>query len=209
MSGALVLRRVWVLIACAVLAAAAAWFLGPSEAPRERAVLAFVLRPNTDTPASVVPDSLRATGGTSAQLTRTIARVIETDRILNAALRRPGAGVPARGGYALQSSLEPGTDVITVELSARDGVPLDRLVASYSLEATKWVVVSYKAYTLQFLEATTLPSAGTSARAVQVTGLAALAGALLGLLLVFGEYKLRGLNPSKPGRTDHAVRPAR
>ena len=66
MSGALVLRRAWVLVACAALAAAAAWLLGPTEPPREKTVLAFVLRPNTDTPASVVPDSLRGTGGTSS-----------------------------------------------------------------------------------------------------------------------------------------------
>ncbi|MBA2753948.1 MAG: hypothetical protein H0U40_05720 [Chloroflexia bacterium] len=187
---ALVLRRAWVLLACAAVAAAAAWFLGPREAPREKTLIAFVLRPNLDTPAEGVPDTLRSTGGTNSQLTRTVARVIETDRILDAVLR---AGVPP-GDYELTSSLEPGTDVITVEVSAREGVSVDPLIVAYSREASKWVLRAYKAYTLQFLESTPVPSAGPDVRAIQVTGLAALAGALLGLLLVFAEFKLRGLD---------------
>ena len=197
MIGALVLRRVWVLLVCAAVAAAAAWFLGPREAPRQTQILAFVLRPDTNTPADVVPDSLRGTGGTSSQLTRTVARAIETARVVDAALMRPEV-VPG-GQYELGSSLEAGTDIVTVEVSAKQGVPLEPLITAYSRAASMWVTDSYKGYTLQFLDSSPGPSAGVGARAIQVTGLAALAGALLGLLFVFAEYKLRGLDLIEAG----------
>ncbi len=112
----------------------------------------------------------------------------------DAALPREGPSLVRQGDYDLQSSLEPGTDVITVEVSAQEGVPLDPFVAAYSRAASRYVNSVYKAYTLEFLEATSVPSGGAAAREVQITGLAALAGALLGLLIVFAEYKLRGLD---------------
>jgi hypothetical protein len=195
-----VLRRAWVLLVCAVVAGAAAWFLGPSEVVRERQMVAFVLQPNPRVTAGEVPDLLRGTGGVNSQLTRTIGRVIESESFLDAALARARSGTSEQGDYELQSSLEPGTDVITVDVSAKEGVQLDTFVRAYSREASEYVTSVYKAYALEFLEATPAPPGGAGTSKVQITGLAALAGALLGLLLVFAEYQAKGPGFRRPRR---------
>lgn len=212
MSGQRVLRRAWVLALCAVVAGAAAWFLGPSKVVREQQTVAFVLQPNPRVPAGEVPDLLRGTGGVNSQLTRTIGRVIESESFLDAALAR-GRGLTAeQGGYDLQSSLEPGTDVITVDVSADEGVRLGPFVQAYSREASRYVSSVYKAYALEFLDATPVASAGAGTSKVQIVGLAALAGALLGLLLVFVEYQatstgFRRAGTQRPAAMNRAERP--
>jgi len=201
--GALIFRRGWLVLACAIVAAAGAWLVGPREAPREKVLLTFVLRPNTNVPADAIPDSLRASGGTDSQLTRTVSMVIATDRILRPALRR--GGVPPGGEFELKSSVEPGTDIVSVELSGKEGVTLEPLVRAYSREASLWVSGSYKTYTLQFLDSAPAPSRADETRVLQLTALAGLAGALLGVLLIFAEYKLR--RSGVPGRRDEARPP--
>ena len=179
-------RRWWVVLGLAALAALGAATAGASRTVDHKTKIQFVLRPdasvsNNDLPGTL--DALKSDG----TLVQTVIGVLRNRAIL----RRAAAdvGVPLSPAYSVDSTAQPGSTLIDSTLSGPDRSVLTRLSVGYAREASTYVAASYAAYVLERISTDSAPD-GTGPGTGQVAVLAALLGAALGVLLVAAELRL-------------------
>jgi hypothetical protein len=179
-------RRWWVVLGLAALAALGAATAGASRTVDHKTRIQFVLRPdasvsNNDLPGTL--DALKSDG----TLVQTVIGVLRNRAIL----RRAAAdvGVPLSPAYSVDSTAQPGSTLIDSTLTGPDRSVLNRLAVGYAREASTYVAASYAAYVLERISTDSAPD-GTGPGTGQVIVLAALLGAALGVLLVAAEVRL-------------------
>jgi len=208
---ALFLRRAWLIAAVIALAALTAWIAVQAQPKVYERTLVFVLRPGPAIKDAQIPDAIRGIAQEDAQLVRTVARVIRTDRFLALAFERAGGTISE--DYTLTSSVSPGSDVIETRLRGPDADALARLGTAFARLASAWVARVYRAYELEFLEAD-VADGPVAPRTGETVLLAAMLAALISAAAVAGEARLRGriARPVPPAETpiaEEQERPAR
>jgi hypothetical protein len=202
MTSQMLARRGWLIVLITAAAIAGAGVATSREPPSYQQAVRYVLTPSAQVGDAQIPDTLRGSSGPDSQLTYTVAQALQTDRFTKPAVASLPPG--QRGGYKVSASVVAGTDVIEVRLSGPSRAGLQTITGALTPHATHWVSGVYKAYRLQFLETKQLGASATSA--IQRLLLAGIVGALLGMLVVYLEARLRGRG-SRTGRPDAA--PAR
>jgi hypothetical protein len=179
-------RRWWVVLGLAALAALGAATAGASRTVDHKTKIQFVLRPdasvsNNDLPGTL--DALKSDG----TLVQTVIGVLRNRAILRRAA--DDVGVPLSPAYSVDSTAQPASTLIDSTLSGPDRSVLTRLSVGYAREASTYVAASYAAYVLERISTDSAPD-GTGPGTGQVAILAALLGAALGVLLVAAELRL-------------------
>jgi hypothetical protein len=179
-------RRWWLILGLAGLAALGAATAGASKTDEHRTKIHFVLRPdasvtNDDLPGTL--DALKSDG----TLVQTVIGVLRNRTILRRGAA--DADVTLTPEYTVGASVQPGSTLIDSTLTGPDGSVLDRLAAGYAREASTYVSASYSAYVLEPLS-TDRSVGGSGPGTGQIVVLAALLGAALGVVLVAAEMRV-------------------
>ena len=184
--GSRLMRRWWVVVGLAALAALGAATAGASKTDEHRTKIHFVLRPdasvtNDDLPGTL--DALKSDG----TLVQTVIGVLRNRAILRRAAA--DADVTLTPEYSVDSTSQPGSTLIDSTITGPDRSVLARLAAGYASEASIYVASSYSAYVLERLSTEPTPD-GSGPGTGQVVILALLLGAALGVVLVAAELRL-------------------
>jgi uncharacterized protein involved in exopolysaccharide biosynthesis len=178
-------RRWWLVVGLAVLAALGAATAGASKTDEHRTEIQFVLRPDASVTNSDLPGTLDALKS-DGTLVQTVIGVLRNRAILRRAA--DDVDVSLNPAYSVASTVQPGSTLIDSTLTGPDRSVLNRLAVGYAREASTYVTASYAAYVLERISTDTAP-AGTGPGTPQVVALAALLGAALGVLLVAAELR--------------------
>jgi hypothetical protein len=184
----LLLRRLWLVVALAVLAGGLAWLQARNDTVTYEQTLSFVLRPAAGVPAMEIDDALDglASGETMVE---TVSGTLSSERFLELAGRDGGLDGDAVDDIELEASTRPGSTVVDARFAGPARRDLQAVAEPFTGVATRWVTRTYKVYTLEPLGArgpTALPG-----RTSAVTALGVGFGLLIGLIVVFTEGLVR------------------
>jgi hypothetical protein len=203
------LRRVpapiWRSLAVVCLAAVAgiAAFISVSGDPKtyERES-SFAVRPSATVPPGAVNDVLGTLAQPDSAVTETIVNMLGSPRVRSFAAQSAGLPASSVGGsgspYAWSATRRPGSTIVDVRVTGPDDDKLLAIQQAAGPEAARLVEESYTPYRLETLSAPSPPvQVGPQIR--RTVGLALLLGALLGIILVFVERRLRSSLAQREG----------
>lgn len=188
-TAAFLLRRSWLIVLLALAGAAVGWLFATTVPEQYQRTAVFVVRPQAGLEAGSVPDAVRGLAQQDSQLVRTIARVLETDRILQPASLQ-ALGTPLPDDYSVNASVSPGSDVVRVALRGPEPADLVPLARELTQVASGWVGTTYRAYALERIE-NRAEDGPVSPDVVQIAVLAGLIGGLLGFAAALIEAHWR------------------
>ena len=180
-------RRVWLVILLALVAGLTAWAVSQAGDPIYETRLTFVVRPDQDLSDDQVPDAVRNLG----ELRTTVSTVLATRRFLERAAEEAGLA-PLDPSYGVSSAVEGESDIIRIVLEGPDRQALQSLGEAFVPIAGEWVGDVYRVYALETL-AVDAPANSAGGGATRRIAIAAVLGALLGLGVVYLEWRAREL----------------
>ena len=203
------LRRVpgpiWRVLAVVGLAAVAgiAAFISVSNDPKtyEREA-SFAVRPSPTVPPAAVNDVLGTLAQPDSAITETIVNIFGSPRLRTFAARSAGIPPSSVGGsgaeYAWTATRRTGSTIIDMRLTGPDDDTLRAMQTAAGPEAARLVEQSYPPYRLETLSAPSPPTQ-VGPKITRTVGLAVLLGALLGIILVLVERRLRSSLAQREG----------
>jgi hypothetical protein len=203
------LRRVpgpiWRVLAVVGLAAVAgiAAFISVSNDPKtyERDA-SFAVRPSPTVPPAAVNDVLGTLAQPDSAITETIVNIFGSPRLRTFAARSAGIAPSSVGGsgaeYAWSATRRTGSTIIDMRLTGPDDDTLRAMQTAAGPEAARLVEQSYPPYRLETLSAPSPPTQ-VGPKITRTVGLALLLGALLGIILVLVERRLRSSLAQREG----------
>jgi hypothetical protein len=178
-------RRWWVVAGVAALTVLGAAVAASGEADEHRTTIQFVLRPDSSVTTDDLPGTLDALKS-DGPLVHTVVGVLGSRAMLRRAAA--DADVDLGSGYAIDSTVQPGSTLIDSTVSGPDRPLVDRLAAGYARAASNYVAASFSAYALERLSVDA-EDGSTGPGALQVAILALLVGAAMGVALVAAELR--------------------
>ncbi|HEY6637810.1 MAG TPA: hypothetical protein VIZ61_09030 [Solirubrobacterales bacterium] len=190
-------RPIWRVLAVVGLAAVAgiAAFISVSNDPKtyEREA-SFAVRPSPAVPPAAVNDVLGTLAQPDSAITETIVNIFGSPRLRTFAARSAGIPPGSVGGsgaeYAWSATRRTGSTIIDMRLTGPDDDKLRAMQTAAGPEAARLVEQSYSPYRLETLSAPSPPTQ-VGPKITRTVGLALLLGALLGIILVLVERRLR------------------
>ncbi len=190
-------RPIWRVLAVVGLAAVAgiAAFISVSNDPKtyERDA-SFAVRPSPTVPPAAVNDVLGTLAQPDSAITETIVNMFGSPRLRTFAARSAGVPPGSVGGsgaeYAWSATRRTGSTIIDMRLTGPDDGKLRAMQTAAGPQAARLVEQSYPPYRLETLSAPSPPTQ-VGPKITRTVGLAILLGALLGIILVLVERRLR------------------
>jgi hypothetical protein len=198
-------RPIWRVLAVVGLAAVAgiAAFISVSNDPKtyEREA-SFAVRPSPTVPPAAVNDVLGTLAQPDSAITETIVNIFGSPRLRTFAARSAGVPPGSVGGsgaeYAWSATRRTGSTIIDMRLTGPDDGKLRAMQTAAGPEAARLVEQSYSPYRLETLSAPSPPTQ-VGPKITRTVGLALLLGALLGIILVLVERRLRSSLAQREG----------
>ena len=199
-------RPIWRVLAVVGLSAVAgiAAFISVSNDPKtyEREA-SFAVRPSPTVPPAAVNDVLGTLAQPDSAITETIVNMFGSPRLRTFAARSAGVPPGSVGGsgaeYAWSATRRTGSTIIDMRLTGPDDGKLRAMQTAAGPEAARLVEQSYSPYRLETLSAPSPPTQ-VGPKITRTVGLALLLGALLGIILVLVERRLRSSLAQREGR---------
>lgn len=198
-------RPIWRVLAVVGLAAVAgiAAFISVSNDPKtyEREA-SFAVRPSSTVPPAAVNDVLGTLAQPDSAITETIVNMFGSPRLRTFAARSAGVPPGSVGGsgaeYAWSATRRTGSTIIDMRLTGPNDDKLLAMQTAAGPEAARLVEQSYSPYRLETLSAPSPPTQ-VGPKITRTVGLALLLGALLGIILVLVERRLRSSLAQREG----------
>ena len=182
------------VVALAALAGLAAFISAGNDPKTYQRESSFAVRPSATVPPAAVNDVIGTLAQPDSAITETIVNMLGSPRLRSFAAKSAGLPPSSVGGsgaqYVWSATRRPGSTIIDVRLTGADDDKLLAMQAAASREAARLVEESYTPYRLETLSAPT-PPMQVAAKVARTVGLALLLGALVGIMLVLLERKLR------------------
>lgn len=192
------LRQRWrLLLLLTALCGVGAWVSLSFATPTFRQTLHFVLHPDSSFDLADVPNAIDVLGEDSP-LTQTVLGALASRRVFGRAVDAATTDAVA-ADYTLEVSVAPGSNLIDATVRGPNRANVSAVARALAPEAFAYVAGTYPGYVLTLLGTEAAPVPARSGE-LNLVGLAAMFGGLLGAAVIFAEGALRSRRQSRSRR---------